>query len=323
MEEIFKKLTDFIKKADNVIIMTHKNIDLDALGSAMCLARIISDFKVENYLVLNQKGNNHSVNNTLQLVEKSKFDVNIVDIKKVLKKITNKSLLIILDTSKKELVEYPELLDLIEDKVVIDHHVLGNKNIQATKLSYVNENISSTSEIIVKYLKFLKRDVDPLMATIMLAGMEVDTNSYNAKTSADTFYAAAFLLEQGALNVLKKEILKEDKQSYLKREKYLENSYIVKEKFAICRVNDIIAKEDLSVIAERMLLFDQVEASFAIGVIDGNIVAISARSLGQINVYNIMKKFNGGGHFTDAAAQINDKSIMKVEKELLKAIEVI
>ncbi len=206
---------------------------------------------------------------------------------------------------------------------MIDHHVLGNRNIQDTKLSYINANLSSTNEIMVNYLKFLNKNIEPIVATIMLAGIEVDTNSFNIKTTADTFRAAAFLLEQGALNIMKKEILKEDKEQYIKREKYIEKSNIIKEKLAICTIDDKIKKEDLSVIAERMLLFDKVEAAFAIGKIDENLVAISARSLGEIDVYEIMRKFGGGGHITDSAAQVKTKSLANVEKKLIKEIEVL
>ncbi len=322
MQTIFKELTNFVKEADNVIIMTHKNSDLDALGSSICFAKIVSEFNIPNYVVLNQTTNNPSISKALALMGNCDLGINIVDLAKVKKKLKPKSLLVILDTSKKELVEYPELLDLIDDKIVIDHHVVGNKNIQANKLSYINANVSSTNEILINYLKFLKKNIDPLIATIMLAGIEVDTNSYNIKTSSATFYASAYLLEQGALNVLKKEILKEDKEQYLKREKYLEKSYIVDKKYAICKINSLVAKEDLSVLAERMLLFNGIEAAFAIGKIDDNMVAVSARSLGMVDVYKIMKKFDGGGHLTDAATQLTDKSVAEIEKELLAELEV-
>ena len=157
----------------------------------------------------------------------------------------------------------------------------------------------------------------------MLAGIEVDTNSYGIKTTAKTFRASAFLLEMGAVNFLKYDILKEDKKEYLKREKHLEKSYIVFNKFAICKIEKKIAKEDLSVIAEKMLTFDQVEAAFAIGKIEKNGVAISARSLGETNVYQIMKEFDGGGHFTEAATQIKNQDLDKIEKQLIKKLEVI
>ncbi len=321
METIFKKLTELIKTADNVMIMTHHHSDLDALGSSLCLGYIINHLEKQNWLVFNQKDNNLSIEKSLEMIKKSKLKINFIDQKKAEKHLKENTLLIILDTSKKELVEYPELLK-IKNKIILDHHPIGNKNITDTVLSYVNSNLSSTNEIMTEYLKYLDIAIPPIIATIMLAGVEVDTNSYGVKTTAKTFETAAFLLNIGALNTLKHEILKEDKDQYLKREKLLEKSYIVRE-YAICKVEKRISKEDLAVLAEKMLLFDKVEAAFALGKMKKNLVAISGRSLGETNVYQIMKKFDGGGHLTEAAAQIKNVSLEDLEKKLKKELGVI
>ena len=50
-----------------------------------------------------------------------------------------------------------------------------------------------------------------------------------------------------------------------------------------------------------------VKASFVFGRNIKGQTIISARSLGDINVQFLMEKFGGGGHFTSAAAQVNDK----------------
>jgi len=323
MTTTFSNLNKLIKKASNVIIMTHKNSDLDALGSTICLSRIITGFNKKNDIVLDKKNNSISIQKALQLIKEANIDINFITKSAAIKKIKKETLLIILDTSKRELVEYPELLDQIPNKVVIDHHVLGNRNIQDTMLSYINSHLSSTNEIMVNYLKFLNKEVEPIIATIMLAGIEVDTNSFNVKTSSATFQAAAHLLDLGASNILKKEILQEEKTQYLKRENLLKKSYIIQEIYAICCIDQLIQKEDLSVIAERMLLFDKVEAAFAIGKLEKDIVAISARSLGNIDVYYLMKKFDGGGHLTDAAAQIKDGNLKEIEKTLIAKLEVL
>lgn len=322
MTETFQKLTKLIKDADNVIIMTHKNSDLDALGSSLCLSRIITKLGVKNWIAFNKVGNNLSINKALELLNRCNIKINFIDLKKAKRVIKENTLLIILDTSKIELVEFPELLT-VKNKIILDHHPSSNKNIKDTIFSYINSSLSSTNEIMTEYLSHLNITLEPIIATIMLAGIEVDTNSYGVKTTANTFKAAAFLLEMGALNLLKHDILKEDKDEYLKREKLLEKSYIVHQKYAICKVDTKTSKEDLSVIAEKMLMFDTVEAAFAIGKIKKNLTAISARSLGETNVYKIMKEFDGGGHITEAAAQIANTDINKVEKQLLKKLEVI
>ncbi len=323
MTTTFKSITSLIKEADNVIIMAHKNIDLDALGSALCLSSIVRGFKKEAYVCLNKKTSSVAIEKALELVKKSNLELGVKSKSETLKIIKKNTLLVILDTSKVELVECEELLSKISNKIVLDHHAVGNKNIKDTKISYINSNLSSTNEIMVGYLKYLNKQVSPIIATIMLAGMEVDTNSFTVKTTSATFDAAAHLLELGALNMLRQELLKEDKEQYLRREKYLLKSEIIFSKYAICKIPDIVEKEDIAVVAEKMILFDDVKASFAIAKINKNIVSISARSADGTDVYQIMKEFGGGGHVTEAAAQIEGTSVDAVEKELISKLKVI
>ena len=43
------------------------------------------------------------------------------------------------------------------------------------------------------------------------------------------------------------------------------------------------------------------------------LIGISARSTGKINVQVLMEALGGGGHFTNAATQIKDKSLDEVK----------
>ncbi|TXX29210.1 DHH family phosphoesterase, partial [Escherichia coli] len=47
---------------------------------------------------------------------------------------------------------------------------------------------------------------------------------------------------------------------------------------------------------------------------------ISARSTGKINVQVLMEALGGGGHFTNAATQIKDKSLDEVKKMLIQEL---
>jgi len=67
-------------------------------------------------------------------------------------------------------------------------------------------------------------------------------------------------------------------------------------------------------IAEQLLQFDKVEASFTIGRIEKNVVGVSARSLGNVNVEEIMSALGGGGHLTDAAAQLERIKMEEVKR---------
>ena len=96
---------------------------------------------------------------------------------------------------------------------------------------------------------------------------------------------------------------------------------MVNQHMAMCILDENhYERKDLAVIAEELLKFDHVEASFVIGRLDQETVYISARSIGKINVEEYMSKLGGGGHTTDAATSIKNKTITEVKEELIKIL---
>lgn len=316
MDTFFKNLTDAIKNHNQIVLMAHKNIDLDAFGSCLCFYKIVETFHKKCSIILNKEVND-SVKKTLRKIKENHQEFEYISENQALKLKSKNTLLIILDTHKEELVESPLLLSSIEDKIIIDHHIKSKNYIKDTLITYINSAISSTAEILVSYLKYLNKTVDSLTATIMLAGMEIDTNSFNLKTTPSTYEAAAFLSEIGADNLVKKELLQENKEEYLKRQDLIKNAYMLTKNMAICILDaNIYKKEELARIATELLQFEDVEAGFAIGKLSNSIIGISAKSLGNLDVEAIMKQFGGGGHMNNAAAQIENTTISEVKNKL-------
>ncbi len=313
MNNFFKKLDQEIEKHDNVIIIGHQNPDLDCIGSSLGLYNSIEK---ECYIFKTTDLLNDSMQKAFkELDTKTIKFINKTNYKKVLKN----TLLIVTDLHKKSLLEYSEILEDIKDVVIIDHHILGSEKINSI-LEYIDSKASSATEIVTHYLKYKEKTVDSVTATIMLAGIEIDTNGYNMKTTENTFKTAAYLMSMGADNILKQNILKIKKEEYLNRTKQIENSYMINN-MMICKLD----KENynpsyLATMSEDLLRFDKVEASFTIGKLTNNKIGISARSLGNINVETIMASMGGGGHLTDAACQI-ETTIEAAEILLKKQIK--
>lgn len=314
MEKLFKSLTDAIKSHDEIILMAHRNIDLDALGALLCLYEITTAFKKETYVMMNKEVNN-SVSKALTKLKNINFKYDVENLKE-------NSLLIIVDTHKEELLEEAILLKKIKDIVVIDHHIKDTNYIKNTIFSYINANLSSTAEIMLSYAKYLNHEISSITATIMLAGLEIDTNSYSLKTTEKTYETAALLLKSGADNLLKQKLLKENKEEYLKRQKTLENAYMVTEKIALCVFEtEKNKKEEIALTAADLLQFDNVEIGFAIGKLKNGNIGISAKSLGNFDVRVIMNKLGGGGHMNNAATEIKDLTLEEATEQLLKFIK--
>ena len=322
MEEIFNSLTQLIKEHNSILIMTHRNPDFDGMGSALGLQQIINSFKKESYICINNSEKNSSLKKSYDLIKENNLYFNTVKKTNVDNLINDDTLLIILDTHKKEMTEIPELIDKVKNIIVIDHHIKSKDHINDITLSYINSGLSSTVEFMANYIKYLNKQIDSLFATIMLVGLEIDTNNFRLKTTDKTYEAAAFLSKLGADNILKQELLQENKEIYIKRQKLVEKSFMINQNMTLCILdNRIYENKDLAAIAEELLQFENVEASFVIGNISKNIVGISARSIGKINVEEIMAKLGGGGHYTEAATQIKEKTIKEVQELLLNVLK--
>ena len=319
MKHIFEKLNEIIKEYDNFIVTGHKDPDLDSLGSCLGLCEVIESFGKKAYLFLNDKHLENYNSNINQAFEKMEKDVICVN-ERSYKKIDGKTLLIILDTHIGDRIEYPKLLEVF-DTIVLDHHIKSKNYIKDTKFIYIDSNLSSMSELITFYAEYVNIDLDNVIATILLGGIEIDTNGFNLKTTSSTYEAASTLMEMGADSILKQELLQESKEEYVKRANFIRNSFMVSDNVAMCIINKLSTNIDLAEVAEELLTFADVKVSYVVGKLEENVVGVSARSLGEIDVGEIMKKLGGGGHSSNAAAQIKDKTIKEVKQEIIDLIK--
>lgn len=322
MRELFEILNENIKKHDEIIIMTHARPDLDGMGSALAFSKIVNTMKKKNYIVFPEEKVDRSLDKAFKLLAENAIAFEFKKEEEIMNSKHNNSLLIILDTQKPELVESEKVLDLINDKIVIDHHIGSLDTIDDTIYKYSDANKSSIVEVMAEYLNYLKLDIEPLIMTVLLSGMVVDTSSFNIKTTARTFEMAAYLARNGADFVLIQDLLKEPREEMVKRYSFISNSEEIVPDVLMCKMDDRIhGNVDIALLAKELLKFEDIKASFAIGKISDRIVGVSARSMGNVNVGEIMKKIGGGGHLTDAAAQIKDKSVDEVADNLEKVIK--
>lgn len=320
MKQKYDQISELIQNHEVCIILAHKSIDLDAFGSALCAYQIIESFGKKAFILLSDHVNNSSIQKSIELLKDSDIKINYIKRDKLSHKKEN-VLILIVDTNKRELLEYQGILEKYHDIVVIDHH-LESENTIDNCVKYIDNRMSSTAEMMVGYLQFLKQKVPPAIATILLAGLVVDTNNFNLKTTSKTYESAASLMKMGADNIEKQQLLKENKESYVTRQDFVKNSIMINEHMALCVMDHhIYQNHELALIAEDLLQFDSVEASFTIGFVGKRMVGISARSMGTIDVERYMRLLGGGGHKTEAACIIKTGNLQKVKKKLLKLIQ--
>ncbi len=300
-------LKQLIDQAENVIIMAHKNPDMDAFGAALGVTRLIRNMNKETYIVIN------NVTESLSEIYRQAKETELytfINSEKALNLVSEETLLIILDTHRPSYTDCPELIEKTERIAVIDHHRKDEENIENPTLAYMESYASSTSELIVEMLQYSdeKKTVTRFEADALLAGITVDTNNFAVKTGVRTFEAASWLRRAGADTTQVKKFLRTDLESFMLRSKCVADAKIIsKGTIALSIIEG--DSPDCQILcaqaADELLTIKGIVASFVAGVNSFGKTVVSARSLGDINVQVIMEKFGGGGHLTTAAAQVD------------------
>lgn len=312
-----KELRKIIKKHEVVFIVGHKDLDLDAIGSALGMSYIVKSFKREAYVILDDEVFEPAVERIIQETPK----INFIKSENLSKKMKEKNLLIIVDTNKKQLLKNQELLEQFEDIIVIDHHQPNDTSIQQGMI-LIDTDSSSACELVTELIYYYGIKLEPQIATAILGGIVLDTNNFVVKTRAKTYFASYHLATFGADPRKVQYYLKQDIKDYIIRQKVIVDVEILDEKYAITTGDETIKykREELAKIADTLLQFKGIVASFVIGKTDDNKIGLSARSDGKVDVSKIAEKLGGGGGVQEAAAQLDEKTIAGLKEELLKIL---
>ncbi|MGL5973024.1 MAG: DHH family phosphoesterase [Oscillospiraceae bacterium] len=315
-------LVEMINIADNVIIMGHKFADFDSVGSAMGVLRMAKILNKDAYIAIDLKNN---VSNKLIDYIQTEGNNIFVDEATALDMISKKTLLIIVDTNAKSLIQYYDIYEKCENIIVIDHHRKVVDHINNATVLYHEPSASSTSEMVTEMLMYFAnkyKNADNFTANCLLTGIVLDTKNFSIKTSVRTFDAASYLKQCGADTIMVRKFFSQSSDVYRLKNEILANVDVYK-KCGISFTDD--KSENLRTVspqvADEMLQLNGLESSFVVYEIE-EIVYISARSFGDINVQLILEQLGGGGHLTMAGAQIKnttvDEVIMKIKLSIDK-----
>ncbi len=316
-------LRDLAEQASRVIIMGHSNADADSLGAAVGLFRILRDKKVDVYIALDRVHNNVRIILD-SLLEHDEYRERIIGETRALDLIDEKTLLIVVDTHRPSIVEYPSVLKNIQNVVLIDHHRRGEEFIEDTVLSYHEPYVSSSSEMVTELIPYIDSDstMEPYEAEAIYSGIYLDTKGFTFKTGVRTFEAASYLRRLGVDPVNVKRLFRSDLNTYIQRSRIISHAKIYRSNIAIALCSERGADMQLVVAqaADELLGIRGIEAAFVLAA-DGNRIIISGRSLGSVNVQVILEKLGGGGHITIAGAQLSNNNLSLAEAELCSAID--
>ena len=313
-------LSGYIKSSDIVLIMGHKFSDLDSVGAAIGMCGTINKaLNVRSHVVIDPET---SLATPIINMIKNSGNKNFFITPSVARgMVTEKTLLIVVDTHSENFLEDKKLYEKCKNVVVIDHHRMMVEHIKNAVVFYHEPYASSASEMVTELIQYLSENsIGNVEAEALLAGIMLDTKNFVLKTGVRTFEAAAFLKRKGADTVEVKKLFSNSFDTYKEKASLVSTAKIV-DKCAIT-----FTKEDSPIIrvacaqaADELLTIKGISASYVIYP-SKSAVNISARSLGDVNVQLVMEKLGGGGHQNMAGAQINNTTVENVKNKLIDII---
>lgn len=319
-------LRELVETYGKVLIMAHNRADLDALGSMLGAYRLVERLGGSVKIALSYDHLDETSKKAYDLLIKDNEAMQdiFLDEWKSLNYLTNNTLLLMCDTQSPTLSMFKSVVEEAKHVAVIDHHRVGEVDFSNVEMSYVETYASSTVELISEMFMFINNTkISPVEATLMLAGIVVDTNYFTYRTGYRTFEVASTLKEAGADMVKVKMLLRDSYDEEKVISEAILKTDIVLNRFAISTMGEDILDDRtiLAKISDRLLTIEGVEASFTLAKLKDNEVGISARSLDNLNVQLIMEEMGGGGHLQAAACQIKDKSLAEVKEWLINILK--
>ncbi|HNW04907.1 MAG TPA: DHH family phosphoesterase [Oscillospiraceae bacterium] len=298
-------LVDLIGSSENILVMGHRSGDLDCVGAAIGMAGAVRLMGKPVRIVLNRK-------TCLAMPLVHRYEKNgdlglFVPPEEALDKIGPDTLLIIVDTHVRHILESPEVYSACRNVVVIDHHRRMLGNIDNAVIFYHEPHSSSTCEMVTELLQYFPDACRPTKpeAEALLSGIMLDTRSFTVRAGARCFEAAAYLRRQGADPVAVKLLFSGTLEEYRERSEVVAGA----ELYRGCAVAIAKPYPDVALVApqaaDELLTIEGANASFVL-FSTGDGTSISGRSLGAMNVQVILEALGGGGHQTMAGAQMKD-----------------
>ena len=313
-------MMELIGQSSQVFIMGHSNADLDSVGAAMGISCMCRKKGKKAYIVLDTE-NNAAQNLIEEIREVPEYAQTFITGEDALLLSDNHSILIVVDTNRPDQVESRQLLETISKVCVVDHHRRAADYINPVVLNLHEPYASSASELVTELLQYAveKKDVLPIESKSLLAGIFLDTKSFNVRTGERTFEAAAVLKQWGADTVEVKKLLQSDFHDTMSKYQIIKSARLYRQELAVAALNTTTSRALAAQAADELLNISGITASFVLYPDEEN-VYISARSIGDANVQMILEPLGGGGNTATAGAQIKNTTVKDALDALIESI---
>lgn len=317
-------LKELIEGKERVVVMGHSIGDVDSFGASVGIYRIAKTLNRKAHIVLDD------VNSSVKPIKdrfynKEYEDDMIVSSQMAMELVDESTVLVVVDVNRASYTECPQLIDMAQSVVVIDHHRQAGDSINRAVLFYIEPYASSASEMVAEISQYIGNGLKlrPAEAEALYSGIMIDTNYFTNKTGVRTFEAMAYLKRSGADSVRIRKAFREDIEEYKIQAAAIQDTELYNGVYAIAQSKSEGVKSPTviaSKIANSLLDINGVKASFVLTKYR-NKIYISARSIDEVNVQVMMERLGGGGHINMAGAQLEDMDIENAKQIIRNEID--
>ena len=314
MMEKIKIFIEKVRNAKSIAISGHKNLDGDALCSALALMKII-ELNFGKKATVIYDGNVPRDLDNVPLRDEIVFHKNVPDDAKF-------DLYIVVDYgTRKHLGEVEKYVNAADYVIEFDHHF--NDDLVGT-LCFDDEEKAATAQIIYDMVKVVNFNINSDIVDLLMLAIITDTGQFKFVKHADVFQDAARLVDAGAdVTRLTNLLRNKDKRTVLVESKAVSNAeFFMRGRLAIATLNH----EDYKKLDGRgeivLTLLAQIRGVQYVVLLkeqkEGR-VGVSIRSR-QTPINQIAESFGGGGHLCAAGAVIED-SLENVRTKIINAFK--
>jgi len=299
------------------VITTHLNADFDALASMVAAKKLYPEAVVV-FPGSQEKGVRDFLEiSHLKLDLKRLKDLALDDIRT----------LVLVDVRTADRIG--QFSNLLKNKGlrihIYDHHPSTDKDIKGSK--EVIEPVGATTTLFVEILQHKRLKITAEEATVLALGIYEETGSLTFPTTTPRdIMAVAHLLKRGAnLKVV---------SSFITRELKAEEIELLNELIHSSRdygIHDIRVRiatasregyvGDVAYLAHKLRDIEDVDAIFLILMMEERVHIIGRSYVSEVDVYEILREFGGGGHRGASYAVVKGLSIEEIEERLVALLK--
>jgi len=307
-----QQVLDRLQQGKNILLVTHKDADGDALGSIIALKKFLSlynpDASVYTYIDSRYR------RNLKYWVEKydlaTEFSLEVEDI----------DTLVSLDCGVRQRIVFPDGFDDKKVDISIDHH----REEEFGEYNIVDSAKASVGIILYELFKSTDVILDADMAEGIYLSIYTDTGRFSfSNTDSYTLSCAAEVARVGDLDLHGFYTNLYDSVDYEELKTF---GSVVSQTSKHCQGRVILGRigSDVNLDSREFIDFIRRDEQAVLAVVlvdEGSRIKASFRSKGDVDASQLAAHFGGGGHQHAAACRINEGDLDQAQEKLLNYLE--